>query len=287
MKNYWLFILLIFTIACSKSNEVVIPNNIAPPDSTIENVVYEDYVNRSYILICGRKPDSTELDYSLNILKPSLFSLNSRSQFLNSVFLKPDYRPHIYDKWRNELLNNLDTVDITNQIFIFNFYLNDTTFQQFWPSLQFELNRLQLLQSASSLYISKQISIRELQLRMIDNYFYDQINMGASNFVLTCFQHFLGRNPTNDELNSGISMVNGSNAILFLKAGSSKDEFLNIFFNANDYYEGSIIRLYNDFLFHNPTSLQMTVASQKYKTSGNYEESQIEIMSTDEFAGIK
>ena len=287
MKLYWLFILPFLFVSCSKNEEVVVPGNIAPPDTTIENVKYEDYINRSYILVCGREPDTVEMKSALDILKPAKLNLNSRNQFLNVVFSKPEYLPHVYDNWRVELLNNLDTADITNYIGIFTFYLGDSTFQYAWPLLQYEIGRLQLLQSAASQYKNKQISIRELQLRMLNNYFYDQINMGSSNFVLTSFQHFINRNPTNDELNNGISMVNGLNGLLFLKAGASKDEYLNIFFASNDYYEGAVNRIYSDFLFHKPTSLEMTLATQKYKSSGDYEQAQKDVMSTNEFVGIK
>ena len=100
MKLSWLVVSLMLFAACTKNEEVISPNNVAPPDTTIENVVYEDYVNRTYILICGREPDSVELKSSLDLLKPSKLSTNSRYQFLNTVFSKPDYRSHNYDKWR-------------------------------------------------------------------------------------------------------------------------------------------------------------------------------------------
>ncbi len=287
MKFYWPFIFLILFASCSKKEEVIEPNNIAPPDTTIENVVYEDYVNRCYILICGREPDSVELKSSLNILKTSKLNVNSRYQFLNTVFSKPEYLPHVYDKWRVELLNNLDTSEVTNYINIFNYYLNDSTYQYAWSVLQYERDRLQSLQTAATQFKNKQINVRELQVYMINNYFYDQINMGSTNFVLTSFQHFIGRNPTNDESNNGVSMVNGFTGLLFLKPGSTKNDYLDIFFSSNDYYEGTIIRFYNDYLFHKPTSLQMTVASQKCKSSNDFDKAQKDIMVTNEFVGIK
>ena len=110
--------------------------------------------------------------------------------------------------------------------------------------------------------------------------------MGSLNFVLFSFQQILNRNPTLVEQNSGVSMIDGSSAVLFLQSGSSKDDYLSIFFNADDCYEGAVVRLYHDFLFRAPESLEMSVAAIQYKNTGDYEQLQKDILATDEFVGI-
>jgi hypothetical protein len=74
--------------------------------------------------------------------------------------------------------------------------------------------------------------------------------------------------------------------VLFLQSGSSKDDYLSIFFGSDDCYEGAVVRLYNDFLFRAPESLEMSVASIQYKNTGDYEQLQKDILATDEFVGI-
>lgn len=279
-------VLMVLAVSCKKSELETITGNQPPPDTTTTNEVVEDYINRTYILVLGREPDSLEFTSAFTALKNGLLSESSRYDFLDQVFADTGYKWRQYDKWKGELLNNIDTVDVTFQIALTDFQLGDTTFQIFWPILQYERDRLVELQQAGPLYAAGQISIRELQSRMINNYFYDQINMGSLNFVLFSFQQILNRNPTLVEQNSGVSMVEGNSAVLFLQSGSSKDDYLSIFFNADDCYEGAVVRLYHDFLFRAPESLEMSVAALQYKNTGDYEQLQKDILATDEFVGI-
>lgn len=285
--RYLPVILLIFLAACSKENEeVVVSGNQAPPDTTVEAVIYENYLNRTYILVLGREPDSIEYDSGMSILRSGSFSVSARNSFLSTLFNLPDYRLKQYETWNIELLNNLDTNDINNQISLFNLLLQDSTYIFSWPVLQLEVDRLELLQQAFWEYTSSSIGIKELHRRMINNYFYDQINMGAANFVISSFQNFLSRNPTQAELQNGESMVNGFNAVLFLQSGAGKDDYLNIFFNSSDYYEGAVIYYYRKFLFRDPETVEMAQATLKYIQSNDYEQLQKDILASDEFAGL-
>ncbi|CAN5596723.1 hypothetical protein BH11BAC2_BH11BAC2_05180 [soil metagenome] len=279
----FIFCIFVFAISSCKKDDLVINNNIAPPDTTIENVTVEDYVNRTYILLLGREPSSSELTTALNTLKSSKLSVSSRSNFLDGVLSQPEYYAHNYDRWRVELLNNLDTAEYTQMIFVFNFFLNDSNYLYIWPTLQLEISRLELIQDAYADYASGLILFPELQRRMVDNYFYDQINMGDVNFVLSTFQHFLNRNPTIQEQNSAVAMLSGFNSALFLKAGASKNDYLNIFFNSDDYYEGTVVRMYQDYLLRSPQSAEMSDGALMYKSSKNLKMIQKLIMVSDEF----
>ncbi len=280
-------IALIFFSSCKKEELERISGNTAPVDTSISGDVYDDYINKTYIMVLGREPDSLEFDAAKLVLKNGLLSVQSRYVFLDNVFNSPDYLWRQYNKNRIELLNNIDTADFTIQINVFSFFLGDTTYQAFWPALQYETDRLLELRSAAAAYTGGQISVRELQSKMINNYFYDQINMGAANFIISSFQHFLGRNPTLDEQSNGVSMVNGNNALIFLQAGASKDDFLSILFSSLDYFEGSVVRIYQDYLLRKPESLEMSTAAIKYKTSLDYEAVQKDVLASDEFAGLE
>ncbi|MBK7887362.1 MAG: hypothetical protein IPJ86_08670 [Bacteroidetes bacterium] len=280
-------ILMVLTqFSCKKSELETIRGNTAPPDTSIEIDVYEDYVNRTYILVLGREPDSSEFNDAVTLLTAGLLDSPSRYAFLDEVFSSPDYPWRQFNKNRIELLNNIDTADITIQIFIFNFFLADSTYQALWPGLQIEVDRLEEIQSAAHEYANGVINIRQLQSKMINNYFYDQINMGSDNFVISSFQHFLDRNPTLDEQSNGVSMVNGNNAILFLQAGASRNDYLSILFDSDDYFEGAVIRIYKDYLLRSPSSIEMSVAALKYRNTLDFESVQKDILATDEFAGV-
>jgi len=125
-----------------------------------------------------------------------------------------------------------------------------------------------------------------MQKRCINNYIYDQINMGAANFVISSFLHFLNRAPTTNELTQGENMVNGQPGTLFLQVGQSKPDYLLIFFSSLNYYEGEAVLLYNKYLFRNPSSVEMSNAATKYQSTLDYIQMQKDILSTNEYIGI-
>ncbi len=288
MRFIFLFfsIILIFT-DCKKSEIEQVPNNEAPRDTTITLVTIENYITRTYILTLGREPDSTEFNSAKSLFTETNLDSMSRQIFLDSVFNSADYRPHVYEENRIALLDNADTAEFSNWIYLFQLFLQDTTYQLQWPYFQYELDRLILMQNAFPEFVNDSIEIDELQRRMCDNYIYDQINMGAANFVISTFSNLLNRNPTSSEQQSGISMVNGNNEILFLQSGSSKDDYLNIFINSSDYFEGQVIFLYLKYLNRVPGTVEMADGTLKYSTTKDYTAVQRDILSTDEFIGIQ
>ncbi|MFN8154507.1 MAG: hypothetical protein U0Y08_09475 [Bacteroidia bacterium] len=283
----FIFGISVALMSCKKTEVASVLGNQAPPDHTIENDVYENYITKTYILVLGREPDSTEFHAAMDILKTAGLSDSSRQVFLDDVFSDPGYKHRQYQKWNSELMNNLDTSEISFFLYLFDLQLSDTTYQFAWPALQYEKDRLLALQPAGNLFVSGAISLPELQSRMLNSYFYDQINMGALNFVVVSFRQLLHRNATDQEKSAGVSMVGGNSAVLLLQSGTGKDDYLNILTHSDDYYEGAIVRLYNDFLFRDPESLEMSVAAIRYRDTGDYEQAQKDILSTNEFIGIK
>ncbi|MBK7965463.1 MAG: hypothetical protein IPK10_09350 [Bacteroidetes bacterium] len=195
-----LFLAVFFISSCTKTELETIPGNQAPPDTTIESNVYDDYVNKTYILVLGREPSLLEFQKAVDSLKEHGLDVASRYRFLNTVFSLSDYKWRQVEKWRIQLLGSVDSSDVINQMAIFDFFLNDSTYITVWPALQLEKDRLDTLYNSTYDYVANTISIRQLQSHMLNNYFYDQINMGGDNFVLSSFQHFLDRNPTLSEL---------------------------------------------------------------------------------------
>lgn len=286
MRKYLFLLCLSFWLAsCTKETEIV-PGNSAPPDPTLTESVYRQYINRTYILVHGNEPDSLQSEIALNYLRADNFSESIRRVFLDTLFSNAAYRWQVFNTARVDLLNNTDTAEFRSQWLLFSFLLQDSAYVTVWPVLQMEVNRLQELIDAGPSYLNGTIDIRELHRRMINNWFYDQINMGSLNFVNASFFQFLNRYPVLQEQSSGVSMVDGNFAILFLVSGSSKDDYLDILMNSGDYAEGAVIHFYRRYLQRDPGSVEMNAASQKFLLSGNYEQIQIDILAGDEFAGI-
>ncbi len=266
--------------------EVAIPNNTAPPDNTIPNVLKENYVNKAYISILGRKPTSAELSEGKTILDKNNLSVADRNEMLDIILAKSGYNQRLYDISLATLLNNLDTAQITQFIDVFTIILTDTAYASAWTQIQAEKTRLELLKSAPADLENGTLDIIGLHRRCVYNYFYDQINMGTENFVVSMFQNFLFRYPTDEELAQGKLIVDGFEGILFFQSGKSKDDFLNIFFTSSNYFEGQVRDLYLKYLFREPKSVEASEKTTSYKNSKNYKSLQKEILSTDEYIGL-
>ena len=288
MKKAALLFLVLssFIYSCRKDKEINIGDNVAPPDGTIPNVVKENYVNKAYISVLGRKPSTSELSSGEAILNQHNLSVADRNQLLDDIFAKPGYNQRLYDISVANLLNNLDTALITQYIYVFQLLLTDTSYMSQWTVIQAEKTKLELLKAATADLNSGTITIIGLQKRCSNNYFYDQINMGTENFVVSMFQNFLYRYPTDNELSESSTMVDGFAGVVFLQTGTTKTDFINIFFGCNNYFEGQVRELYLRYLFREPTSVEESNLAASYKSSMNYKALQKAILSTDEYAGI-
>ncbi len=286
-KIHFLFLLAVVLISsCKKYEEETISGNQPPPDGTVSSVVIENYVNKVYISVLGRKASDAEFNSGKNLLSQNNLSASSRQQFLDDVFDNYEYKVNLYEKAKIELLNNLDTTEITLYIAVFTTLLADSTYIASWDLLQGEINRLMLMQVISVDLEMDTINEIGLFKRCCNNYFYDQINMGSLNYVVSLFQHFLDRYPTDNELTEGIKMVDGGSANLFLQSGTSKNDLIQIFFSSNDYYEGQVRLYYKRYLFREPNSVEMGTATQQYISTGDYQQMQKDILSSNEYIGL-
>lgn len=281
-----LFFFSIVLFACKKDNEIIIADNTAPPDGTIPNVVKENYVNKAYISVLGRKPSSSELASGIGILNQNNLSVSDRNQLLDDIFLKPGYNQRQYDISLSTYLNNLDTSQISQMIYVFGILLTDPQYASQWAEIQIEKTKLEQLKASVADLNTGTLDIIGLHKRCVRNYFYDQLNMGTENFVVSMFQHFLFRYPTDDELSQSSTMVDGFESIVFLQTGTTKDEFITIFFGSNNYFEGQVRDLFLKYLFREPTSVEMSSKAMVYKNSLNYKALQKEILSMDEYVGL-
>lgn len=287
MRISCLPLLLLLTVsfsACKKTETEIVPDNNVYTDPTISQVEYESYVNRCYIMVRGREPDSSEMLNSLTVLQQNNFNAADRKIFLDTLFNSDEYRWQTFNSWRIQVLNNSDSTEWRMWLNLFVQYSTDPDHQFEWPVLQAEIIRMNALINAPYQYVNKQISVREMQRILANNFIYDQLNMGSVNFVNSIFSNYLNRYPTQAELQDAVSMVDGSNAAFFLHSGSSKDDFLNILFASGDYEEAAVIHLYQRYLNNNGNPVDVSKAALKFHNTGDYEQIQKDILVTDAFA---
>jgi len=280
-------LLLAFSIMGCEKDEIVVEDNVAPPDHTVSSLVVETYINKCYISLLGRKPTAQEETEAKSGLLQSNLSVASRRTMLSPIVQSAEYRAKLLETQTIRLLTlPLDTADLNFRLFILNDYLDDPINAQFENLILAEIARLEELINTPQDVAAGNLSMAQLHKRLVNNLFYDELNMGSFNLVVSLYNHFLFRDPTEAETQDGITMVDGLTSVVFYTSGSTKDEFIDIFFTSNDYYEGTVRELFYRYLFREPTTEELNYHTVNYKASDDFQELQKTILSLDEFVGL-
>jgi hypothetical protein len=287
IRNYTLalFIGLLF-LSCNKTEEKIIGDNNPPADNTIPASLRINFINKVYISLIGREPETAEFNAADLTLRNSNFSSASRKTIVQEILNQDAFLDREFEIYRNDLMSGVDTAEISELITTFEFLLTNSTYMQQWPLIEIEKARLISLRNVGSELKNGTISLIEMQRRCVDNFYFDQLNMGSLNFVIACFQNLLLRNPTQFEQTEGVKMLDGFNGILFLQTGESKAQFQQIFFQSDDYFAGQIKLNYLRFMLRLPSSEEEVFYSSRLKSDGNIKTILIDLLSSDEYAGI-
>lgn len=289
MRKFWLLysvLVLLLVSGCKREEEVVIPDNVAPPDGTVTDLVLESYINRSYITLLGYQPNAAEMAQGKATLRTHNVSTDDRGAFLDQVIAKPGYAQRLFDLERSKLLNGTDTSDIREELNFLTFILADSAYIAVWAEAQLSYDHLQDVLAIPGALQAGTMNVAEMHRRLVTNYFYDQINMGTQNFVVSMFQNFLFRYPTEAERVAAETMVDGFPAQLFLVNGRSKTEMIAIFLEADDYREGRVRDLFLRYLYRDPSTQELESLTIAFKNSGDYKALQKAVLSKDEFVGL-
>lgn len=273
------------TIIIEGTDTIIDNGNIIPPDTSISQISQVSYVNKLYISLLGREPLGDEMDSALSWLSPNA-SVSQRKTLVEYLVALPAYRQKLFDAELQRLIEDNDIDDVVNQIYALDALLMDSTYVAIFPQIQYEKERLEALRDAEWQYRDQMIDIRVVHKAMIHNDFYDQINMGTENFVVSSFQHFLLRYPTHSELDNSKIMVDGFPANLFGELGTSKLEYMDILFSSSNYHEGLIRDAYVKFLFRQPHSVEIDQSMGFLESSFNHESLITKILISDEYLGL-
>lgn len=286
-KYTWLVWLAMGLLAaCSKEKEVIIPDNEAPPDATVSDVVLESYINRSYIILLGVQPDDAEMAQGKAVLRMHNVSEADRDAFLDQVIAQPGYAARMFDVGRSLLINATDTSEMRNELLLLDLILGDSAFIVYWEQAQQQKDQLLAVLAIPTDFAAGSLDMRGMHTRLVSNKIYDDINMGTQNFVLSVFQNLLDRYPTEAERAAAELMVDGFSSQIFLESGRNKADFISIFMHSRDYDEGQVRDLFKRYLYRTPTTEELETLSLAYRNSNDYQALQKAVMRKDEFVGI-
>lgn len=295
--NYLLFILcaaFLFS-SCEKDihtteyRDTTIVINSIPEGSGVFDQQVRSYINKCYLDVLGREASSRELELAGQNLKSGDFSQEARREFLELLLSNLKFYKNLWYNKSASYLNGIDSSDLNRQIFIFNSlkdqaeHEGDILIASFY---EFEVQRLRDLQAAAENYYSNKISTEEFYSGFCLNFFYDEINMGTENFVLSCFENYLGRLPTQDEQFRATEMVDGFSSTLFLESGNNKLDFVSIVMNSEEFYEFQTRDIYLQLVGAEITESDLRQFKEQLIADKNLELLFIDIMISEAYAGF-
>lgn len=298
------FLLFITTFTnCKKSATIVVPDNTAPYHDKIPQLLIENYINRLFIDLLGREPLDLEMEQMTIALKKTNVSPVSRDSLISllqtdTTFIPQDtsYRKAYYH-WFYELTKahliegaSIDEIkELANppmQSLQALQASGDTLSEEYQFFLE-EVTEYQNLILAEENYFSEKIDIQQFIRIMIDNGVYDEINMNSFNFINATFDNLLFRTPTQYEFSTAFTMVEHSQpAILFEQSGASKENYIDIFVQSKEFYEGLIIWGYRTLLARQPTTVETIELLQDFYIDHDFQKIQRKIMTTNEYANF-
>ncbi len=268
---------------------LVIDSNQIPPYNGVTSLQVKSYINKLYIDLTGLEPLDSELNDAFNKLINSDLSDSSRGEVIEDVLNSANYYDRIFEITSSNLLEGVDSFEIINEreefVYLADFYYNNGEFVEA-QILALEIYKFDRLLSARHDLRSGTIDIVRFYQRFIYNYFYDEINMGSLNFVVSCFESLLKRKPTDAELANGIEIVDGGTGQIFLQDGNSKGDFVLIITNVDEFFQGLVTDVYQSLLVRKPNSQEAAAGIQMIKTDGNLKSLQELVIKSQEYAGF-
>lgn len=285
-------IISVVLFSACKKDPIVIDGNEAPPDATVETVVKENYVNKLYISLLGRKATSAEFDAGMVIINQGNFSKSSRTELVQVIQGKSEFFDNEFKIACANLVNEADTSEARSWLNIYKQAQQSTNDKDAIAWQQMEIDRLSPFIPLVNNLRGGTVSFVEMHKTMVNNSLYDMVNMGTQNFVNSMFLNFMFREPTDSVLVNGIRMIDYDPGkkpapFLFSQEGHSKADFISIFFSSDEYFEGQVRAQYKRFLFREPSTEEMVGQTTKYKATNSFQALQIYVLAGNEYAGIK
>ena len=255
MRHLILFILVLFGVLFTPScSSTVVPVDGMPADSTITNVELENYINRTYIALLNRKPSDVELTTAVGQLDVDRYDRNIRSTYVLGLQVQPSAKWASWQFLSDRLVDGVDTATIYGDRDWYQDRVDNAASPgdaAWWAML---LGKSEDHIDAMHGWFDGDTSYTSLTSWMVRLYNYDEINAGTENFVVSIYQHFFHRYPTDVELEQASEMVDHQWGILYGTNGNSKADFLQIIFSSGEYEQGMIISLFESYYNRTPST---------------------------------
>lgn len=269
--------------------DTIISGNTIPNYTGVPTLNIKLYVNKLYVDLLGRQATSTELTNHINYLIQNNLSAQARGVIVDQLMIDSLFYRRLFETTSEDFINGVSKQSIQDQINFFEYLayfdsLNGNPYSAIYYGN--ENDKMYKVKNAADALKTGSISINEFYFRFLNNYFYDQVNMGTENFVKGSFDDLFRRAPNEAELSAAVKMVDNQPSTLFMQSGSNKGDYMNIVTTNDAFYEGLVRRYYQQYLLRNPTSQEIYSGIQIVKPNGDYKTIQKQLLISNEYAGF-
>ena len=220
--------------------------------SNPDSLKVRNFVIKTSIILTNSKPSKDKIADICSRFKLYADFEKGSSKYLDSLISSQAFGQNVYDRYRYEYLQGVSEWEISDEIDQYRILTANKGSSELFDLFNSYIDKLIKLNTAGTDFATGKIGLPELQKRFFDNKFYDDINMGSNNFVVSTYNYIFFRNPTKVELASGREMIEGEYARILFKNGNSKQQYLDILFSSRAYIEGQIRYWYSQLLNREP-----------------------------------
>lgn len=269
--------------------EATVENNEIPNYDGVSIVLINNYVNRYYIDLLGVQPLDSILNTRASTISTDPKNIELRDSLIQLTLHDTIYFSRFFSTTSLRFIEGIEIDELKQKQE--EFKASRAIFEAEGDSLKVQYIDYELLKTDSLINATQRLRNNEIDLKAFYRAFcfnnvYDDINMGSLNFVIACFENLFGRQPTSDELNRAIDMVDGNSTYLFLSAGNSKSDFLSIMLNNPEFLIGRVYEVYEQLVQRKPSSSETIAGVQFIKNQPNLKPLQVSVAKTEEYAGF-
>lgn len=276
-----LILLSLLLVSCTRDN--IVPVDNLPADSTITQIELENYINKTHIALLNRKPTQAELTQSLQQLDVDRYNRSIRDTYVLGIQDLDRSKWAIWQFLSDRILDGIDTTQVRESADIFQYRVDNSGTQNEKDYWQWLLDRTNNNLVALEGWYNQDSTYNSLVGWMVRMPIYDEINMGTENFVVSIYQHFYHRYPTDHELTQASKMVDRQWGLLYGVNGNSKADFLNIFLNQGEFQQGVIINAFESYLNRIPTTIESDKYHDHFNNGWDYLKLQRYLLTSSEF----
>ncbi len=270
-------------LLASCGRDTIVPVDNFPADSTITQVELENYINRTHIALLNRKPTASEFSQSIQQLDINRYDRDIRDAYITSIQDMQRSRWAVWQFLSDRILDGTDTADVYWSAQRYQQRVNNSstqTEQDYWQGLLDRTNNNIVTLNG---WYSNDSTFDALIGWMVRMPVYDEINMGTENFVVSIYQHFYHRYPTDHELEQASDMVDRQWGLLYGTNGNSKADFIGIFTTQGEFKQGIIINVFESYLNRLPTTFETDRFLNHLSNGWDYQKLQRYLLTDSEF----